>query len=102
MFIRNCWYLVAWDHEIPADGLFSRTVIGEPLLLYRTATGAVVAMADRCCHRLAPLSKGRKEEDRFFLREFAKMISARRRSSHWGSGARAGTAKCPSLDGRSW
>jgi len=28
MFIRNCWYMVAWDHEVPADGLFSRTVIG--------------------------------------------------------------------------
>ena len=27
MVIRNCWYLVAWEHEIPADGLFHRTVI---------------------------------------------------------------------------
>ena len=63
MFIRNCWYVVAWDHEIPADALFSRTVIGEPLLLHRTAAGEVVALEDRCCHRLAPLSKGRKEGD---------------------------------------
>ncbi|MBL0094238.1 MAG: aromatic ring-hydroxylating dioxygenase subunit alpha [Piscinibacter sp.] len=63
MFIRNCWYVVAWDHEIPADGLFARTVIGEPLVLYRTAAGEVVALEDRCCHRLAPLSKGRKEGD---------------------------------------
>ena len=55
-FIRNCWYMVAWDHEIPADGLFSRRVIGEPLLLYRKADGDIVALADRCCHRLAPLS----------------------------------------------
>jgi vanillate O-demethylase monooxygenase subunit len=63
MFIRNCWYVVAWDHEIPADGLFSRTVIGEPLLLFRRADGTIVALEDRCCHRLAPLSKGRKEGD---------------------------------------
>jgi vanillate O-demethylase monooxygenase subunit len=62
-FIRNCWYVVAWEHEVPADGLFKRTVIGEPLLLMRTAAGAVVALEDRCCHRLAPLSKGRKEGD---------------------------------------
>jgi len=27
-FIRNCWYMVAWDHEIPADGLFGRTASG--------------------------------------------------------------------------
>ncbi len=63
MFIRNCWYVVAWDHEIPADGLFARTVIGEPLLLYRTEGGEVVVLEDRCCHRLAPLSAGRKEGD---------------------------------------
>lgn len=63
MFLRNCWYVVAWDHEIPADGLFNRTVIGEPLLLFRRADGTIVALEDRCCHRLAPLSKGRKEGD---------------------------------------
>lgn len=63
MFVRNCWYVVAWDHEIPADGLFARTVIGEPLLLYRTADDGVVALEDRCCHRLAPLSRGRREGD---------------------------------------
>ena len=63
MFIRNCWYVIAWDHEVEADALFSRTVLGEPILLYRTAAGAIVALEDRCCHRLAPLSKGRKEGD---------------------------------------
>jgi vanillate O-demethylase monooxygenase subunit len=61
MFIRNCWYVIAWDHEVPADGLFSRTVIGEPVLLFRKADGTIVALEDRCCHRHAPLSKGRKE-----------------------------------------
>ncbi len=63
MFIRNCWYVVAWDHEVPVDGLFARTVIGEPLVLHRTGAGEIVALEDRCCHRLAPLSKGRKEGD---------------------------------------
>ena len=61
MFIRNCWYVIAWDHEVPADGLFSRIVIGEPVLLFRKADRTIVAMEDRCCHRHAPLSKGRKE-----------------------------------------
>lgn len=62
-FVRHCWYVIAWDHEVPADGLFSRTVLGEPILLYRTAAGQVVALQDRCCHRAAPLSLGRKEGD---------------------------------------
>ncbi len=66
MWLRNCWYVIAWDHEIPlaaSPELFSRTVLGEPVLLYRTADGAFVALEDRCCHRLAPLSRGRREGD---------------------------------------
>lgn len=63
MFVRNCWYVIAWDHEIADDALFTRTVLNEAVLLYRTAEGRVVALHDRCCHRLAPLSKGRKEGD---------------------------------------
>lgn len=63
MWLRNCWYVVAWEHEIPVDGLFTRKVLGEPILLYRAAGGKLVAMEDRCCHRLAPLSKGRLEGD---------------------------------------
>jgi phenylpropionate dioxygenase-like ring-hydroxylating dioxygenase large terminal subunit len=62
-FIRNAWYVAAWNHEIPDDGLFARIVIGEPLLLYRTSAGDVVALEDRCCHRQAPLSLGCREGD---------------------------------------
>jgi phenylpropionate dioxygenase-like ring-hydroxylating dioxygenase large terminal subunit len=63
MFIRNCWYVIAWDHEVLADALFTRRVLNEPILLYRTSAGAITALEDRCCHRLAPLSLGRKEGD---------------------------------------
>ena len=63
MFIRNCWYVIAWDHDIGPDALFSRTVLDEPILLFRTGNGAWAALEDRCCHRLAPLSLGRKEGD---------------------------------------
>ena len=63
MFIRNCWYVIAWDHEVLADGLFTRTVLNEPILLLRSADGSIAALEDRCCHRLAPLSMGRREGD---------------------------------------
>lgn len=63
MFLKNCWYVAAWSHELPADGMLSRRILDEPLLLYRTAAGEVVALADRCCHRHAPLSLGRREGD---------------------------------------
>jgi vanillate O-demethylase monooxygenase subunit len=62
-FIENAWYVAAWDHEIGPDALFARTLLGKPLLFYRREDGGVVAMDDRCCHRAAPLSIGRKEGD---------------------------------------
>jgi len=63
MFIRNCWYVAAWDTEIPAEGLFHRTLLNEPVLLYRDTQGRVVALENRCCHRSAPLHIGRQEGD---------------------------------------
>lgn len=63
MFIRNCWYVAAWDMEVPADRMLPRTLLNEPVLLYRDTQGRVVALEDRCCHRAAPLSLGKKEGD---------------------------------------
>lgn len=62
-FIRNCWYVAAWSHEVGPDNLFPRTLLGEPILLYRAASGDVIALKDQCCHRAAPLSAGRREGD---------------------------------------
>ncbi|MGE0746809.1 MAG: Rieske 2Fe-2S domain-containing protein [Rhodospirillales bacterium] len=62
MFIRNAWYVAAWDHEVEA-GLVARTLLGEPIVLYRTSGGAPVALEDRCCHRSLPLSMGRQVGD---------------------------------------
>lgn len=63
MFVRNCWYVAAWDYELQAEAPISRSILGEQIVLYRTSRGAPVAMEDRCCHRSAPLSKGRVEGD---------------------------------------
>ena len=63
MFLRNCWYVAGWSHDIAADRLVSRTMLGEPIVLYRKGDGSVTALEDRCCHRLAPLSRGRIEGD---------------------------------------
>jgi phenylpropionate dioxygenase-like ring-hydroxylating dioxygenase large terminal subunit len=61
MWIKNAWYVAAWASEISDDALLARTFLGTPVILYRTGEGEAVAMDDRCCHRLAPLSKGRLE-----------------------------------------
>jgi phenylpropionate dioxygenase-like ring-hydroxylating dioxygenase large terminal subunit len=64
MFIRNCWYVGAWDHEIVEGRVLSRTLLGSAIVFYRQTSGAIVALDDRCAHRLAPLSLGRVEGDR--------------------------------------
>jgi phenylpropionate dioxygenase-like ring-hydroxylating dioxygenase large terminal subunit len=66
MWVKNCWYVIAWDHEIPAADspkLFTRTLLNEPIVVYRTSLGEIVALEDRCPHRHAPLSLGRREGD---------------------------------------
>ena len=63
MFVKNCWYVAAWDEEVGAQALFSRLLLSEPVLLYRDGTGQVIALEDRCCHRSAPLSAGKREGD---------------------------------------
>ncbi len=63
MWVQDAWYVAAWTHEIEPGRIHARTIIDQPLALYRTTDGAVVAFEDRCCHRFAPLSLGRLEGD---------------------------------------
>ena len=58
MFVRNAWYVAAWDHEITRS-LKRRVLLDEPVVLFRTDSGKAVALEDRCCHRQAPLSMGK-------------------------------------------
>ena len=64
-FLKDCWYVAAWDFELVAgEGMLARQIVGERLILFRTAAGPVAALTDACSHRLAPLSLGRREGDR--------------------------------------
>ncbi len=63
MFLKNCWYVAALDHELTDGKLLNRTVLGEHLLLYRGESGRVNVLNDRCPHRGALLSQGRLEGD---------------------------------------
>jgi phenylpropionate dioxygenase-like ring-hydroxylating dioxygenase large terminal subunit len=58
----NAWYAAAWDHEVGRH-LLAKTVAGRPIVFYRTTAGRVVALADACWHRLAPLSMGKLRGD---------------------------------------
>ena len=57
---RSFWHPVAWSREV-AEFPFAATLLGEPLVVVRRASGEVAAYFDECPHRGAPLSLGRLE-----------------------------------------
>jgi vanillate O-demethylase monooxygenase subunit len=58
MYVRNAWYVAAWDHEL-SRSMLRRIILDEPVVLFRSTEGEPVALEDRCCHRQAPLSLGK-------------------------------------------
>ncbi|GHF25714.1 vanillate monooxygenase [Amycolatopsis deserti] len=62
-FVRDQWYVAAYGSEVGRE-LLARTILGEPIVFYRTESGDVVALADRCVHRRYPLSESRLDGDR--------------------------------------
>lgn len=54
---RNAWYVAAGRCEISSTPM-SRQLLDEPVALFRTEAGTVVAMRDACPHRGFPLSQG--------------------------------------------
>jgi phenylpropionate dioxygenase-like ring-hydroxylating dioxygenase large terminal subunit len=54
---RNQWYVIAFGNEVTSTPL-SRSILGDPIVLYRTESGAPVALFDRCPHRGMRLSNG--------------------------------------------
>ncbi|MXY41268.1 MAG: aromatic ring-hydroxylating dioxygenase subunit alpha [Rhodospirillaceae bacterium] len=60
--VANAWYLAAWSMELPdfepGRQPIARTILNQPLVLFRDAGGTAAALEDRCCHRAAPLRLG--------------------------------------------
>jgi vanillate O-demethylase monooxygenase subunit len=57
MFLANRWYAAALGAEIGAAP-FARKICNRDLVLFRTESGRLAALEDRCAHRHAPLSLG--------------------------------------------
>lgn len=60
-YVRNCWYVASWAHDLNPETPFGITILGDPIVIWRSEGGQVSALADLCPHRLAPLSLGRCE-----------------------------------------
>jgi len=63
IYVRNAWYVASWTQDLDSTKPMAVTVLDQPLVLWR-AGGRVIAMEDRCVHRLAPLSRGRCEGEK--------------------------------------
>jgi vanillate O-demethylase monooxygenase subunit len=61
MFPLNQWYVAGFSWDL-RDKPLARTLLNQPVVLFRAAGGRVAALEDRCCHRSAPLSCGSIEE----------------------------------------
>jgi phenylpropionate dioxygenase-like ring-hydroxylating dioxygenase large terminal subunit len=59
-FPLDQWYVAGFAWELK-DKPLARTLLNQPLVLFRTASGEVAALQDRCCHRALPLSLGTVE-----------------------------------------
>lgn len=62
-FLKNAWYIAALSQEVDGVELFSRKILNTTVLIYRKQDGEAVAMRDRCPHRFAPLSMGKRVGD---------------------------------------
>jgi phenylpropionate dioxygenase-like ring-hydroxylating dioxygenase large terminal subunit len=55
---REAWYQAAWSSEVAPGTLLARTLLGEPVVIFRDAAGKASVLEDRCCHRGTPLRLG--------------------------------------------
>jgi len=61
-WLTDSWYFACASSELKPGQQFRRIILGQPVLLARTAAGEAFALRDICPHRLVPLSAGRQVE----------------------------------------
>jgi phenylpropionate dioxygenase-like ring-hydroxylating dioxygenase large terminal subunit len=60
-FLRQAWYAAAWSEEV-GKALLGRTILREPVVLFRDRDGLAAAIGGTCPHRFAPLARGKLSE----------------------------------------
>lgn len=65
---KKAWYPVATSSKLGRNQALAVELFGEPLVLFRDATGSPVCLKDRCPHRSVPLSVGRVDSGRIECR----------------------------------
>lgn len=62
--LQNKWYLLCPAEELKKNRIIAKTIVGEHIIAFRTSSGDITAIEDRCCHRNVPLSMGFLKNDR--------------------------------------
>ncbi len=55
--LRGHWYIACRSEQL-TKGPLARTLLGEPLVVFRSQSGEAAALVDRCAHRNLALSRG--------------------------------------------
>jgi len=81
-FLKKAWYPAALSREVDGQALFHRKILGVSVMIYRLADGKAVAMQDRCPHRFAPLSLGKRVGDEVACPYHALRFNAQGQCTH--------------------
>ena len=44
IFVKNCWYVAAWDHELIDGAKLARTILAKHVVVSKDVTGNVAAL----------------------------------------------------------
>ena len=44
MFLKNCWYVAAYDRELEDGGPLGRKLLNEPVVMFRDSAGKAIAL----------------------------------------------------------
>jgi phenylpropionate dioxygenase-like ring-hydroxylating dioxygenase large terminal subunit len=56
--IKDQWYLVCFEDELQKGQMLRKKVVGEEIVAFKTVSGKLAVLQDRCCHRNVHLSLG--------------------------------------------
>ncbi len=57
--IRNQWYMACLLDELKHQNPLKKKIVGQELVVFKTESGKIGVMEDRCCHRNVNLSLGK-------------------------------------------
>lgn len=91
-YLRNAWYAAALSSEVAADETatpLARRLLDQPMVIFRTQSGKIGCIADRCPHRFAPLSLGRVKGEHIECGYHGLQFGADGRCAHNPHGSKA-------------